>query len=124
MPTLWTGTSKEGMGIQDLQLFLLGVTGRLVRNQVIVTPGITFWRPQFLLLFSIGVRPEVQAGSVNAKRVDGTNQIWLVGVEQAAIAFRDFHYLPERIRSQIASPTAKLPLDWQISHARSLQAAH
>ena len=38
---------EEGMSIENLLLFLLGVTAESVRYQFITVPRITDWRPQF-----------------------------------------------------------------------------
>lgn len=97
VPTVRTDTSKQGMGVNDLQLLLLGVARETVSNQIAVIPGIAFRCPEFLLLLD-GSEVWTSLGAA-ARGVDGTNQIWLVGVEQAAIAFRNFHLGEDALNS-------------------------
>jgi len=61
-----------------------------LQNQFAVVVGCTFWFPEFI---GFGIRVFLKVGTsgvVGARGMHGTDEVWVAGVEETAIALMDF----------------------------------
>ena len=84
--TIWTPSGKHGMPIEKFPL-LLQVKALLGRkNKFPIVIRCTFRLPEFFW-WCIGIDSKIEAiGLLNAIRMNGTHQMWIVSIQKTAIA--------------------------------------
>ena len=83
-------TSKQWVRVQQLQLLFWCPPLLWLQDKFAVVVGRAFGFPQFLR-FGIGVFSKVNASvSVGACGMHGTDEVWVTGKEEAAMAFGKF----------------------------------